>query len=114
MKLNCKKKCVEENGTWDILKGNNSKRYYFGSVFSLSYRDVSEILKERGVSVHPTTIMRYTNKKEKSHSRLLFFNVQGITEVIQNRLNDNYIFCKRVGVFQTLQQNPFSYTIQLL
>ncbi|ANS51835.1 hypothetical protein BT246_65430 (plasmid) [Bacillus thuringiensis] len=26
--------------------------------FSLSYRDVSEILKERGVSVHPTTIMR--------------------------------------------------------
>ncbi|WP_439873275.1 IS6 family transposase (plasmid) [Bacillus mycoides] len=27
--------------------------------FSLSYRDVSEILKERGVSVHPTTIMRF-------------------------------------------------------
>ncbi|KZE03334.1 hypothetical protein BWGOE3_09970 [Bacillus mycoides] len=26
--------------------------------FSLSYRDVSGILKERGVSVHPTTIMR--------------------------------------------------------
>ncbi|WP_257205690.1 IS6 family transposase, partial [Bacillus cereus] len=26
--------------------------------FSLSYRDVSEILKERSVSVHPTTIMR--------------------------------------------------------
>ncbi|EFI65087.1 transposase-like protein [Bacillus sp. TE9106W] len=26
--------------------------------FSLSYRDVSEILKERGISVHPTTIMR--------------------------------------------------------
>ncbi|WP_229188714.1 IS6 family transposase, partial [Bacillus cereus] len=26
--------------------------------FSLSYRDVSEILNERGVSVHPTTIMR--------------------------------------------------------
>ncbi|CAI8926105.1 hypothetical protein EMIT079MI2_440004 [Bacillus sp. IT-79MI2] len=25
--------------------------------FSLSYRDVSEILKERGISVHPTTIM---------------------------------------------------------
>ncbi|KXY39995.1 transposase [Bacillus cereus] len=25
--------------------------------FSLSYRDVSEILKERGVSVHPTPIM---------------------------------------------------------
>ncbi|EJR92135.1 hypothetical protein IKG_05656, partial [Bacillus cereus VD200] len=24
--------------------------------FSLSYRDVSEILKERGISIHPTTI----------------------------------------------------------
>ncbi|EOQ10135.1 hypothetical protein IKC_05761 [Bacillus cereus VD184] len=27
--------------------------------FSLSYRDVSEILKERGISVYPTTIMRW-------------------------------------------------------
>lgn len=27
--------------------------------FSLGYRDVSEILKERGISVHPTTIMRW-------------------------------------------------------
>jgi len=25
--------------------------------FSLSYRDVSEILKERGISMHPTPIM---------------------------------------------------------
>ncbi|AOM14212.1 hypothetical protein BTI247_58800 (plasmid) [Bacillus thuringiensis Bt18247] len=30
--------------------------------FSLSYRDVSEILKERGVSVHPTTIMRWVRE----------------------------------------------------
>ncbi|MDZ4417105.1 IS6 family transposase [Bacillus cereus] len=29
--------------------------------FSLSYRDVSEILKECGVSVHPTTIMRWVH-----------------------------------------------------
>lgn len=27
--------------------------------FSLSYRDVFEVLKERGISVHPTTIMRW-------------------------------------------------------
>ncbi|MGE6349347.1 IS6 family transposase, partial [Bacillus mycoides] len=27
--------------------------------FSLSYRDVSELLRERGISVHPTTIMRW-------------------------------------------------------
>ncbi|PHA08071.1 IS6 family transposase, partial [Bacillus cereus] len=30
--------------------------------FSLSYRDVSEILKERRVSVHPTTIMRWVHE----------------------------------------------------
>jgi len=30
--------------------------------FSLSYRDVSEILKERGVSVHSTTIMRWVHE----------------------------------------------------
>ncbi|MBG9935019.1 MULTISPECIES: IS6 family transposase [Bacillus] len=27
--------------------------------FSLSYRDVSELLRERGISIHPTTIMRW-------------------------------------------------------
>ncbi|MEN1939223.1 IS6 family transposase [Paenibacillus sp. 102] len=30
--------------------------------FSLSYRDVSEIQKERGVSIHPTTIMRWVHE----------------------------------------------------
>ncbi|MEC2867322.1 IS6 family transposase [Bacillus bombysepticus] len=30
--------------------------------FSLSYRDISEILEERGVSVHPTTIMRWVHE----------------------------------------------------
>ncbi|CAI8876060.1 transposase [Bacillus pseudomycoides] len=46
------------------FKGNQFKKdliliavgYYCR--FSLSYRDVSEILKERGISIHPTTIMR--------------------------------------------------------
>ncbi|MED3037631.1 IS6 family transposase [Bacillus thuringiensis] len=30
--------------------------------FSLSYRDVSELLSERGISVHPTTIMRWVHE----------------------------------------------------
>lgn len=30
--------------------------------FSLSYRDVSEILKERGISVHPTIIMQWVHE----------------------------------------------------
>lgn len=48
--------------------------------FSLSYRDVSEILKERGVLIHPTTIMRWVHeygnlicqiwKKKNLHSYL--------------------------------------------
>jgi len=32
--------------------------------FSLSYRDVSEILKERGVSIHPTNIMCWVHEYE--------------------------------------------------
>ncbi|ARV91141.1 IS6 family transposase [Bacillus thuringiensis serovar roskildiensis] len=34
--------------------------YYYR--FSLSYRDVSEILKERGISVHSTTIVRWLHE----------------------------------------------------
>ena len=30
--------------------------------FSLSYRDVSELLNERGISIHPTTIMRWVHE----------------------------------------------------
>ncbi|MEK4503875.1 IS6 family transposase [Bacillus sp. FSL R12-0069] len=30
--------------------------------FSLSYRDLSELLRERGISVHPTTIMRWVHE----------------------------------------------------
>nr|WP_225989808.1 hypothetical protein [Bacillus cereus] len=37
------------------------------------------------------TIHAIYKQKEKSHSRLLFFDVQGITGAIQNRLNHNYI-----------------------
>nr|WP_257230191.1 IS6 family transposase [Bacillus paranthracis] len=30
--------------------------------FSLSYRNISELLKERGISIHPTTIMRWVHE----------------------------------------------------
>ncbi|EEM13270.1 MULTISPECIES: IS6 family transposase [Bacillus] len=53
------------------FKGNQFKKdliliavgYYCR--FSLSYRDVSEILKERGISIHPTTIMRWVHEYGK-------------------------------------------------
>ncbi len=41
-------------------------RYFKGKQFKrdiiLSYRDVSEILKERGISVHPTTLMCWVHE----------------------------------------------------
>ncbi|KMQ11486.1 transposase [Bacillus mycoides] len=30
--------------------------------FSLRYRDISELLRKRGISVHPTTIMRWVHE----------------------------------------------------
>jgi transposase-like protein len=57
----------EEHITWDILRKTIQKDIILVAVgyycrFSSSYRDVSEILKERGVSVHPTTIMRWVHE----------------------------------------------------
>lgn len=56
---------------YGIFKGKQFKKdiilvavgYYCR--FSLSYRDVSEILQERGVCVHPTTIMRCVHEYGK-------------------------------------------------
>lgn len=62
MKIHSRKQDLGEPGM-RYFKGKQFKKniiliavgYYCR--FSLSYRDGSEILKERGISVHPTTIM---------------------------------------------------------
>ncbi|AFQ30574.1 IS element transposase (plasmid) [Bacillus thuringiensis HD-789] len=65
--------------------------------FSLSYRDVSEILKEQGVSVHPTTIMRWVHEygnliyqiwKKKNQSAHHVWHV-GLT-IHAHQLKDGY------------------------
>lgn len=58
--------------------------YYY--LFSLSYRDASEILKERGISVHPPTFMRWVQEygdKICNNQTALFRR----TTIINGRIN---------------------------
>ncbi|MDM5152629.1 IS6 family transposase [Bacillus sp. DX1.1] len=60
--------------------------------FSLSYRDVSEILKERGISVHPTTIMRWVHE----YGNLMYQILKKKYKTVQLswRLDETYIKVK--------------------
>ncbi|MDM5191342.1 IS6 family transposase [Bacillus hominis] len=81
--------------------------------FSLSYRDVTEILKERGVSVHPTTIMRWVHeygnliyqiwKKKKKNVHLSW------------KLNETYIKVKGKWcyLYRTIDKEGHTLNIQL-
>ncbi|MEB9684729.1 IS6 family transposase [Bacillus thuringiensis serovar pingluonsis] len=81
--------------------------------FSLSYRDVSEILKERGISVHPTTIMRWVHeygnfiyqiwKKKNKHAHFTW------------HLDETYIKVKGKWcyLYRTINQEGYTLDIQL-
>ncbi|MDM5155589.1 IS6 family transposase [Bacillus sp. DX1.1] len=60
--------------------------------FSLSYRDVSEILKERGISVHPTTIMRWVH--EYGNLMYQIWKKKNKTVQLSWRLDETYIKVK--------------------
>ncbi|QWH75394.1 IS6 family transposase (plasmid) [Bacillus mycoides] len=60
--------------------------------FSLSYRDVSEILKERGVSVHPTTIMCWVH--EYGHLIYQIWKKKNKTAHQTRHLDETYIKVK--------------------
>ncbi|MDM5153341.1 IS6 family transposase [Bacillus sp. DX1.1] len=60
--------------------------------FSLSYRDVSEILKERGISVHPTTIMRWVH--EYGNLMYQIWRKKNKTAQLSWRLDETYIKVK--------------------
>ncbi|WP_256941922.1 IS6 family transposase [Bacillus thuringiensis] len=81
--------------------------------FSLSYHDVSEILKERGVSVHPTTIMRWVHEygnliyqiwKKKNKSAHFAWN-----------LDETYIKLKGKWcyLYRAINQEGYTFDIQL-
>ncbi len=73
MKLHSRKQDLEESDM-RYFKGKQFKKdiilvavgYYLR--FSLSYREVSEILKKRDISAHPTTIMRWVHE----HGNLIY------------------------------------------
>ncbi|MBG9583404.1 hypothetical protein ABE42_30350 [Bacillus thuringiensis] len=56
--------------------------------FSLSYRDVSELLKERGISVHPTTIMRLVHE----YGNLIY-------QIWKKKKQNDRFWCKRANSF---------------
>ncbi|WP_440604597.1 IS6 family transposase [Bacillus sp. GB_SG_008] len=60
--------------------------------FSLSYRDVSEILKERGISIHPTTIMHWVHE----YGNLIYqiWKKKNKNTLLSWRLNETYIKIK--------------------
>ncbi len=60
--------------------------------FSLSYRDVSKILKERGISVYPTTIMRWVHE----YSNLIYqiWKVKNKSALLSWNLDETYIKVK--------------------
>jgi putative transposase len=69
--------------------------------FSLSYRDVSEILKERGVSVHPTTIMRWVHE----YGNLIYqiWKKKNKNVQLSWKLDETYIKVKGNGVIYIVQ-----------
>ncbi|WP_423243085.1 IS6 family transposase [Bacillus cereus] len=79
--------------------------------FSLSYRDVSEILKERGISVPSTTIMRLIHE----YGNLMYQVWKNKTVQLSWRLDETYIKIngKRCYLYHTLDKEGQTLDIQL-
>ncbi|UOB98500.1 hypothetical protein BTI679_58990 (plasmid) [Bacillus wiedmannii] len=81
--------------------------------FSLSYRDVSEILKERGVSVHPTTIMRWVHE----YGNLIYqiWKKKNKSAHLAWHLDETYIKVKREWcyLYRAIDQEGYTLDIQL-
>ncbi len=60
--------------------------------YSLSYRDVSEILKERGITIHPTTIMCWIH--EYGHLICQIWKKKNKFAQLSWRLDEAYIKVK--------------------
>ncbi|PEP55270.1 IS6 family transposase [Bacillus pseudomycoides] len=81
--------------------------------FSLSYRNVSEILKERGVSVHPTTIMRWVHE----YGNLIYqiWKKKNKNAQLSWKLDETYIKVKGEWryLYRTIDKNGHTLDIQL-
>ncbi|EJR30484.1 IS6 family transposase [Bacillus mycoides] len=81
--------------------------------FSLSYRDVSELLRERGISVHPTTIMRWVHE----YGNLIYQIWKKKNKKVQSswKLDETYIKVKRKWryLYRAIDKDGYTLDIQL-
>ncbi|MGN7197522.1 IS6 family transposase [Bacillus mycoides] len=81
--------------------------------FSLSYRDVSELLRERGISVHPTTIMRWVHE----YGNLIYQIWKKKNKKVQSswKLDENYIKVKGKWryLYRAIDKDGYTLDIQL-
>ncbi|MGG0314247.1 IS6 family transposase [Bacillus mycoides] len=79
--------------------------------FSLSYRDVSELLKERGISVHPTTIMRWVHE----YGNLIYQIWKKKNKKVQSswKLDETYIKMKGKWCYLYRAINNDGYTLDI-
>ncbi|EJV75460.1 IS6 family transposase [Bacillus cereus] len=81
--------------------------------FSLSYRDVSELLRERGISVHPTTIMRWVHE----YGNLIYQIWKKKNKKVQSswKLDETYIKVKGKWryLYRVIDKDGYTLDIQL-
>ncbi|KEK20762.1 IS6 family transposase [Bacillus gaemokensis] len=81
--------------------------------FSLSYRDVSELLRERGISVHPTTIMRWVHQ----YGNLIYqiWKKKNKNVQLSWKLDETYIKVKGTWcyLYRAIDKDGYTLDIQL-
>ncbi|WOA60542.1 IS6 family transposase [Bacillus mycoides] len=89
------------------------KRNSYYCRFSLSYRDVSELLRERGISVHPTTIMRWVHE----YGNLIYQIWKKKNKKVQSswKLDETYIKVKGKWryLYRAIDKDGYTLDIQL-
>ncbi|MDY7962765.1 IS6 family transposase [Bacillus thuringiensis] len=81
--------------------------------FSLSYRDVSELLRERGISVHPTTIMRWVHE----YGNVIYQIWKKKNKKVQSSWNLDETYIKVKGkwcyLYRAIDKDGYTLDIQL-
>ncbi|MGE7875639.1 IS6 family transposase [Bacillus paramycoides] len=81
--------------------------------FSLSYRDISELFRERGISVHPTTIMRWVHE----YGNLIYQIWKKKNKKVQSswKLDETYIKVKEKWryLYRAIDKGEYTLDIQL-
>lgn len=89
------------------------KRNSYYCRFSLSYRDVSELLRERGISVHPKTIMRWVHE----YGNLIYQIWKKKNKKVQSswKLDETYIKVKGKWryLYRAIDKDGYTLDIQL-